>query len=406
MKQGNIWKKIPLLGKILIGIGLGMLVGWLFGVVIPGDAIKDSKTTGGHFGYEVMRWIATANGLLSGLLKFSIPIILIGFIAHGIAELGNKAGKMLGVTVGFAYLSTICAGILAFVISMLVIPNLGLAEGNFDMSGFKPIFTIEISPIMGSITALILAFILGVVASRNNKSVIFGVTEGIKDMADFTIRKIIIPVLPFLIFTVFADFAAKPGLADLLKTFGVMFLIIITLHWVMIVAHYMISGTLTKRNPFRQIKNMLPAYFTAVGTQSSAVTLPVTLECAGKNGLDAEVKDFVVPLAANVHLPGSMITITTCAMAVAFITTGATIPVGDFLPFLFVLGLAAVAAPGVPGGAIMVAAGFLTSMLGFGDTASALMVALYLAQDSFGTAGNVTTDPSVAALVERFTVKK
>lgn len=410
----KFWKNLPLLVKILIGIVLGVVAGTLLGHVAGAkdfitDVIKDGEATGakeltgfGSIAVVVLRVIQTVGNLVGQLIRFFIPIILVGFIAAGIAELGKQAGKMLGLTVGLSYLSTIVFGLLAFLVGSLTLNSIleGVGKEVPAIPEIVAIFNLSIDPIFGSITALVLAFSIGIVAANKQGSTMYNILMDIRDVAVFSIEKIIIPLLPLSIFTVFTWLSFSDGIINILKIFGIVYLVIILLHWTMIFIHHTISAVLNGRSPFKQIYNVLPAYATAVGTQSSAVTMPITLGCAKKMGVRDDIAEFVVPLCANVHLPGSMITITMCAIAVSIIM-GYDITLGQYLPFLFTLGIAMVAAPGVPGGAIMVASGFLVSMLGFQSAAGTLMIALYLAQDSFGTAGNVATDASIAAIVEK-----
>ncbi|PKL95648.1 MAG: dicarboxylate/amino acid:cation symporter, partial [Gammaproteobacteria bacterium HGW-Gammaproteobacteria-8] len=223
-----------------------------------------------------------------------------------------------------------------------------------------------------------------------------------RDVIEKLLVVVIIPLLPFYIAGVFADLAAAGSVFETLKTFGVVLLLAVSLHWIWITVLFSIAGARAGASPFALIRNMLPAYFTALGTMSSAATIPVTLQSARNNQVREHIADFTVPLCATIHLSGSTITITSCAIAVTVLQQGLVMPdVFDILPFIMMLGIVMMAAPGVPGGAVMAAVGLLGSMLGFGDVAIALMIALYMAQDSFGTACNVTGDGAIAILIDK-----
>lgn len=226
--------------------------------------------------------------------------------------------------------------------------------------------------------------------------------EEFQQIIEKVISYIIIPLLPFHIFGIFANMAYGGAVFEILSLFAVVFILIIIMHWVMLTGQYTTAGLLQKKNPFALIRTMLPAYFTALGTQSSAATIPVTLRQARKTGVKERVADFTVPLFATIHLSGSTITLVTCAIGVILLT-GQAPSFGNFFPFILMLGVTMIAAPGVPGGAVMAAIGLLEVMLGFDETMVALMIALYLAQDSFGTAANVTGDGALANIVDRFT---
>ena len=259
---------------------------------------------------------------------------------------------------------------------------------------------------MGVMTALATAFIFGIGISQLNLPTLKDVTDQGRDIIDALLAKVIIPALPFYIAGVFAEMAKAGTVADTLSTFGIVLLAALVMHWVWLSVLYIASGILLKRSPLELLRNMLPAYFTALGTMSSAATIPVSLKASKANGVKDEVANFSVPLCATIHLSGSTITIVTCAMAVMLLSPEMSVPpLISMLPFIFMLGIVMIAAPGAPGGAVMSALGLLTSMLGFNEAAVALMIALYLAQDSFGTACNVTGDGVIALWVNRFSDK-
>ncbi|MFQ3546008.1 dicarboxylate/amino acid:cation symporter [Halobacillus rhizosphaerae] len=378
--------KIPLLLRIVLAIGLGIAAG----LIVPESFI------------EVF---ATFTGLFSNFLGFVIPLIIIGFIAPGIASMGKGAGRMLGLTAGLAYTSTIAAGLLAFITAKNLYPVVLSGQSSQSLSNpedslIEAPFTLDMTPIMGIMAALIFSFILGVGISTLKGNTLFNVLDEFRSIIQKLIEHVIIPLLPFHIFGVFANMTYAGQVGTILSVFAKVFVMIIALHLIYLLGVYTFAGSLHRANPFQMLKKMVPAYFTALGTQSSAAAIPVTLKHVKKVGVKERVADFAVPLLANVHLAGSTITITSCAMAVLFMQ-GSSIGFGEIFPFILMLGITMVSAPGVPGGAVMTAVGLLESMLGFGPAMVSLMIALYLAQDSFGTAANVTGDGAITTIVNR-----
>ena len=352
-----------------------------------------------------VRIFATFNDIFGGLLNFVVPLIIIGFIAPGIAQLGQGSGKLLGLATFFAYFSTIIAGLLAFFAASNLLPSFISGQkasvedpSNFLAQGF---FTIEFIPLMDVMAALVLAFILGVGMTAVKSTVLKKGFEEFNGIVEKVIAVIIIPLLPFHIFGIFLNMTFAGQVAKILSVFAVVFILILILHWIMLTIQYSVAGALNSKNPFKLLKTMLPAYFTALGTQSSAATIPVTLQQAKKTGASDKVTDFTVPLFATIHLSGSTITIVSCAIGV-MLMNGIEFTLPQMLGFILMLGVTMVAAPGVPGGGVMAALGLLSSMLGFDETMLALMIALYMAQDSFGTATNVTGDGALAMIVDKF----
>lgn len=385
-------KKIGLLPRLIIGIISGILIGLFFPEWIG-------------------RLLYTFTSIFGSLLGYIVPLIILGFIIPGIAELGSKAGKLLAGTAGIAYISTLAAGIVAFFISIAIIPRI-IAEGTAgdpDAVGLTPFLELNIPPIMGVMTALVTAFIfgLGINFLRHEKAqeTLFNFMEEFRAIIVGFIKKVIIPFLPIHIAGIFADMAASGEAFQTLQVFGQVFILIILMHIGYIIVQYSIAATRTGRNPFTSIKKMIPAYTTALGTMSSAATIPVTLRSAKSNGVSERVADFVIPLSATIHLAGSTITLVACSVAVLVI--GDQTPLFfDFLPFIIMLGVTMVAAPGVPGGAVMAALGLLSTILGFTEAQQGLMIALYMAQDGFGTACNVTGDGAIALMIDSFVEKE
>jgi len=389
--------KLGLIWRILIAIALAIGLGLLMPTIHEG------------FAHWFVRLAATFNMLFGGFLNFVVPLIIIAFIAPSIAKLGAGSGKLLGMSAAFAYGSTIIAGLLAYFAATNILPNFIQPTTNTDIAeGAREagvaFFEMEMDPMMGIMTALLLAFLLGIGMAAIKGKTMLSFFDEFNLIIDKVISVVIIPLLPFHIFGIFLNMTYTGEVANVLSVFVFVFIMIIALHLIMLTFQYTVAGTLNKRNPFRLMKTMLPAYLTAIGTQSSAATIPVTLRQAKKTGASERVTNFAVPLFATIHLSGSTITIVSCSIGV-MLMNGFDVSFGAYLQFIFMLGVTMIAAPGVPGGAVVAATGLLTTMLGFTDGMVALMIALYLAQDSFGTATNVTGDGALAMIVDRFTKK-
>lgn len=385
-------KKIGLLPRLIIAIIVGILIGAYLPQIFT----------------EIL---ATFNGLFGNFLGFVIPLIIVGFIVPGIADLGKGAGKSLALTAGIAYTFTVFSGLLSYgagsALFQYILSPGSLTIGNTDNPEhalLAPLFTIDMPPLMSVMSALMIAFVLGIGISTIEGNVLKKVMSEFQEIISKLITAIIIPLLPFHVMGIFANMTFAGQVGEIIGVFFKVFILVILLQVLIIGIQYLIAGSLNQKNPLTLIRKMVPAYFTALGTQSSAATIPVTLEQTKKMGVRGFVADFVIPLCATIHLSGSTVTVTTCALAIMTINGMAT-PLLDFFPFILALGVTMVAAPGVPGGAIMAALGLLQSMLGFNDTLLSLMIALYLAQDSFGTATNITGDGAVALIVDKFTQK-
>lgn len=380
-------KKLGLLPKLIIAIILGIIIG----------------SVGPKWSVQTL---ATFNGLFGNFLSFTIPLIIVGFVAPGIGELGEKAGKLLGITALIAYVSTIFSGSLAYFTSSVVLPRILAGESlnvdavNPEKALLEPFFTVEMPPIFGVMTALLIAFTIGLGIAAVKSEAIKKVMQEFQAIIEKLISKIIIPLLPFHILGIFANMTHAGQVVTILSVFSRVFIMVILLHLTVLVIQFIVGGTFAGGNPFRLLKNMIPAYLTAIGTQSSAATIPVTLAQTKKNGVQDEVAEFVVPLCATIHLSGSTITLVSCSIAIMMLNN-MPVSFASMFPFILMLGITMVAAPGVPGGAVMAALGILESMLGFPQALLSLMIALYVAQDSFGTATNVTGDGAIALLVNK-----
>ncbi len=389
MNQRNL--KIGLLPKVIIAILLGICCAFVF----PHWAV---------------RLFITFNSIFSNFLGLFIPLLIIGLIAPGIADLGRGAGKLLVITTAIAYFSTVLAGSFSYGICSWTYPSLlgdSLAAlGAIDMSGgLTPYFTIEMPAFISVMSALVIAFMLGLTMIQMNGHALKDVMSDFRDMVFLVINKVIIPLLPFFIFGIFLQMGAEDKVGPVLGMFVKIILIIFAMHITFLLLQFCIAGAIARKNPFKALWTMLPAYVTALGTQSSAATIPVTLAQAKKNGVRSEVADFTVPLCATIHLSCSILKIVACALAISM-SMGMDVSFGTYFGFILMLGITMIAAPGVPGGAIMASLGLLASMLGFDANLQGLMIALYIAMDSFGTAGNVTGDGAIAMIVNTIQFKK
>ena len=385
-------KKIGLVPKLIIGIIAGILIG--------------------SFAPEfLVKVLVTASSLFSAFLKFVIPFIIIGFVTAGIADLATGAGKLLGVTTGIAYGSTIVAGTLAFIVASLIFPSfidpsVASQIGDPEAGMLEPIFT---SPMVDVTAAIVFSFTmgLGISALRNNDKgeILYNLFQEFQEIITKVLSIIIIPLLPIYIAGTFANITYAGQVWNILSIFWRVYLVVIPLHIVYLIIQFTTAGFVTGKNPLKMLKNQIPGYLTAVGTQSSAATIPVNVECAKNNGVSKEIREFCVPLCATIHLSGSIISVTSFAVAVLMMN-GMDHGFSTVFLFILMLGIAMVAAPGAPGGAIMSALPFLP-MIGIpsdGGLAS-LMIALYLTQDSFGTAANVSGDNAIAAVVDHLNKK-
>lgn len=371
--------------QVLIALVLGIILGNVF----PGSAV---------------RVFTTFNAIFSQYIGFLVPLIIVGLVTPAIANLGNGAGKMLIATVGLAYLSTVLAGLFSYGVSSSFFPSfievgaLGIENG--AQNDVEPFFSVTIPPLMGVMTALVLAFILGILIPVTGSSTMGKLADEMKEIVTTAISKTMIPLLPIYIFGIFLKITYTGEAMPVLKVFAEVIVIIFAMTFIWLVILFCISGAVTGKNPLKSLVSMLPAYATALGTSSSAATIPVTLQQATKAGAEPDVAAFTVPLCATIHMPGSVIKITACAVTL-MIAQGIAFDPATMIGFVLLLSITLVAAPGVPGGCIMASVGILSSVLGFGEADIALMIALYIVMDSFGTAANVTGDGAIAQMISR-----
>lgn len=384
--------KLGLVPRLIIAIVVGIVLGQLS--FIP---------------EVVLRILVTFSSLFSTFLNFVIPLMIIGFVVKGIADLTDGAGKLLGVTALTAYGSTILAGSIAYMVASNVFPTFITEELVEKITqsgeGLTAIFTIPLEPMLDVTAAIVFAFMMGLGISwlkgQGRGQALYDIFDDFGEIIIKVLNKIIIPFLPIYIAGNFANMSYSGSVFSVLSIFWKVFIIVIVMHLLYISLLFVVFGTYAGKNPMKLIRNQIPGYMTAIGTQSSAATIPVNIKCAEANGVSEDIRNFVVPLCATIHLAGSMITITSCSTAVLLMYNmphGFTMILG----FIMMLGVAMVAAPGAPGGAIMSALPFLP-MVGIStEVLQQLMITLYLTQDSFGTAANISGDNAIAVFVDKF----
>ena len=377
--------KIGLLPRIIIAIILGIAIGTIFPA-------------------PLVRIFVTFNGIFSEFLNFSIPLIIVGLVTVAIFFLMiRRPPRSTRLATLFPY-TTLFSGFLSYFTGVTVFPSLievgAPLEEVSEAHGILPYFSVSIPPLMNVMTALILAFTLGLGLAALHSDALKSVARDFQEIIVRMISAVILPLLPLYIFGIFLNMTHSGQVYAILMVFIKIIGVIFLLHIFLLVFQYSIAALFVRKNPFRLLGRMMPAYFTALGTQSSAATIPVTLEQTKKNGVSADIAGFVIPLCATIHLSGSTLKIVACALALMMMQ-GMPFDFPLFAGFIFMLGITMVAAPGVPGGAIMAALGILQSMLGFDESAQALMIALYIAMDSFGTACNVTGDGAIALIIDK-----
>ena len=385
-------KNVGLVPKLIVAIILGILIGKFLPV-------------------GIIRVFVTFSKIFGSFLAFIIPLMILAFVTKGISDLGEGAGKLLGITVLIAYLSTLIAGSLSYIMASNVFPKFitpDQVNAIMDSQGkdLEAYFTVPLNPFFDVTGALVFAFMMGIAISwlrkNNSGEVLYKAVSEFNAIITKVLESAIVPILPFFIMGNFANMAYTGSVGAVMSVFWKIFLCIIALHLVYITIMFIISGSYVGKNPFAMIKNEVKGYLTAVGTQSSAATIPVNLQCAANNGVSREIGDFVIPLGATVHMPGSMITITGCVFTILYMYN---LPhsFGLMLSLIATLGVAMVAAPGAPGGAVMSALPFLP-MVGIAPESAmaGILISLYITQDSFGTAANISGDVAIAAAVDKF----
>lgn len=377
---------IKIIIAIIAGIALGLLLSLFSG------------------GMVIAKILMIFNSIFSNFLGFVIPLLIIGLVAPGIGHLGKDAGKLLLITLVMAYAFTFFAGFSTYGAASLIYPYVldgAVLSVNADTANtIKPYFTIDMPPVMSVTSALILAFVLGFGLAVTKTEKIMDVVDDLRVIINKIISSVIIPLLPFYILTIFMNITFVGEISKVLVVFLKIIILIFILTVILLLIFFSIAGIVAKKNPLTLLKRMMPAYITALGTSSSAATIPVTYESTLSNGVKTSIASFVIPLCATINMPGSMLKIVACSLAVIY-TTGMDISFSQYSIFILTLAVAMVAAPGVPGGAIMTALAPLSAVLGFSQETNALMIALYIVMDSFGTATNVTGDGAIAVIIDK-----
>lgn len=368
--------------KLVIGVIIGLIVG-LFA------------------NEKIISIILPIKFFLGELIFFIVPLVIIGFIAPSITQLKTNASKMLGTMIGLSYASSVGAALMSMFAGFAIIPKLDIVS---NVEGLKELpsilFKVAIPQPISVMGALVLALLLGLSVVWTNSKRTEELLMEFNDILMAIVNKVVIPILPIFIATTFAGLAYEGGITKQLPVFLKVIIIVLIGHYIWIAILYTIAGIVSGQNPWKLLKNYGPAYLTAIGTMSSAATLPVSLSCVRKsNVLDEEITNFAIPLGATTHLCGSVLTETFFVMVVSKILYGSVPPLGTMVLFIVLLGIFAVGAPGVPGGTVLASLGIIISVLGFDENGTALMLTIFALQDSFGTACNITGDGALALIL-------
>ena len=356
----------------------------------------------------VMNVVVTVKYILNQIIVFCVPLIIIGFIAPSITKLGNNASKMLGVAVTIAYVSSLGAALFSMIAGVILIPHLSIVTEVEGLKDLPPIvFQLDIPQIMPVMSALVFSLLLGLAATWTKAKVITTVLDEFQKIVLDIVTKVVIPILPIFIAFTFCALSYEGTITKQLPVFIQVVIIVMVGHYIWLALLYFIGGAYSGKNPMNVVKNYGPAYITAVGTMSSAATLAVALRCAKKSEptLRSDMVDFGIPLFANIHLCGSVLTEVFFVMTVSKILYGSVPSIGTMVLFCALLGVFAIGAPGVPGGTVMASLGLITGILGFDEMGTALMLTIFALQDSFGTACNVTGDGALTMILTGFAEK-
>lgn len=391
----KILKSLP--AKLVLGVIIGMAVG----LFLAEDLLPASINTG------ILQVIVTAKYILNQLINFCVPLIIIGFIAPSITKLGSNASRMLGVALILAYVSSLCAALMSTGAGFTIIPHLNIAsavDGLRDTP--EAVFKLDIPQIMSVMSALVISVMVGLAATVSNAKVISQALDEFQRIVLLIVTCVIIPILPVFISTTFCTLAYEGTITKQLPVFLIVVIIVMIGHYIWLGVLYGLAGAYSGKNPWDVLRNYGPAYITAVGTMSSAATLAVALRCAKKSKvLRHDMIDFGIPLFANIHLCGSVLTEVFFVMVVSKILYGSLPSVGTMVLFCALLGVFAIGAPGVPGGTVMASLGLITGVLRFDDAGTALMLTIFALQDSFGTACNVTGDGALTLMLTGYAEK-
>ncbi|MCD8122546.1 MAG: dicarboxylate/amino acid:cation symporter [Clostridiales bacterium] len=382
----KLLKSLP--AKLVIGLVIGIIVG----LYAP---------------ESLMTVIVTIKYILGQLINFCVPLIIIGFIAPSITKLGSSASRMLAVALILAYTSSVCAALISMTTGFAVIPGMHIVSNVDGLRDLPAVaFQLDIPQIMPVMSALVFSILIGLAAVWTKAKVITAVLDEFQRVVLDIVTKVVIPILPFFIATTFAGLAYDGTITGQFPVFVKVILIVMAGHYIWLAVLYSLAGAYSGSNPLEVLKHYAPAYLTAVGTMSSAATLSVALSCAKKSKvLRSDMVEFGIPLFANIHLCGSVLTETFFVMVVSKILYGQLPSLGSMVLFCLLLGIFAVGAPGVPGGTVMASLGLIISVLGFDETGTGLMLTIFALQDSFGTACNVTGDGALTLMLTGYAKK-
>ena len=395
MKKNNFFTSLPF--KLLMGVFLGICIGLVL-----------NYTDGNVATRAILNVVVTAKYILGQLINFCVPLIIIGFIAPSITKLGSHASRMLGVAIVIAYVSSLGAALFSTVSGYALIPHLSISSAADKLKTLPDVvFELSIPQIMPVMSALVFSLLLGLAATWTKAKVITTVLDEFQKIVLDIVTKVVIPILPIFIAFTFCALSYEGTITKQLPVFIQVVIIVMVGHYIWLALLYFIGGAYSGKNPMNVVKNYGPAYITAVGTMSSAATLAVALRCAKKSEptLRSDMVDFGIPLFANIHLCGSVLTEVFFVMTVSKILYGSVPSIGTMVLFCALLGVFAIGAPGVPGGTVMASLGLITGILGFDEMGTALMLTIFALQDSFGTACNVTGDGALTMILTGFAEK-
>ena len=388
MKKNSFFRSLPF--KLLVGVIAGVMVGLLL-----------SSTDGNSFSRAILNIVVTLKYILNQIINFCIPLIIIAFIAPSITQMGKNASKLLLIAVTIAYTSSVGAALFSTASGYILIPHLSISS---TADGLKElpatVFELSIPQIMPVMSALVFSIMIGLAAAWTKAELISNILEEFQKIVLAIVSRIMIPILPFFIGLTFCGLSYEGSITKQVPVFLKIIIIVLIGHYIWMALLYTIAGLYSKKNPIEVIRHYGPAYLTSIGTMSSAATLAVALQCAGKSKvLRKDMVSFGIPLFANIHLCGSVLTEVFFCMTVSKILYGTIPSAGTMILFCVLLGIFAIGAPGVPGGTVMASLGLITGVLGFNDTGTALMLTIFALQDSFGTACNVTGDGALTLIL-------
>lgn len=394
MKKNSFFRSLPF--KLLVGVIAGVMVGLLL-----------SSTDGNSFSRAILNIVVTLKYILNQIINFCIPLIIIAFIAPSITQMGKNASKLLLIAVTIAYTSSVGAALFSTASGYILIPHLSISS---TADGLKElpatVFELSIPQIMPVMSALVFSIMIGLAAAWTKAELISNILEEFQKIVLAIVSRIMIPILPFFIGLTFCGLSYEGSITKQVPVFLKIIIIVLIGHYIWMTLLYTIAGLYSKKNPIEVIRHYGPAYLTSIGTMSSAATLAVALQCAGKSKvLRKDMVSFGIPLFANIHLCGSVLTEVFFCMTVSKILYGTIPSAGTMILFCVLLGIFAIGAPGVPGGTVMASLGLITGVLGFNDTGTALMLTIFALQDSFGTACNVTGDGALTLILTGYAKK-